>query len=169
MLRTLALVLVLCLTAHLHAGLRAGVAKRDVTDRSGPVNDPLYVKVVAIQSDSAQLILISVDAVAIGEIGPIPNSYLPKVRERLKSELKIEPSSLVINASHCHGLVVKDLEGPTVEAVRDALDHMVPVRVGVGVGHEDSIMENRRMLLKSGRVVDVVMHTLCRRTTRWPK
>ena len=139
----------------MEAGLRAGVAKRDVTDRSGPVNDPLYVKVVAIQSDTAQMVLISVDAVAIGEIGPIPNSYLPKVRERLKAELKVEPSSLLINASHCHGLVVKDLDQPTVEAVREALGNMVPVRVGVGVGHEDSIMENRRMLLKSGRTVDV--------------
>lgn len=154
MLRTLFCILACCSTP-LHAGLRAGVAKRDITDRSGPVNDPLYVKVVALQSDSAQLILISVDAVAIGEIGPIPNSYLPKVRERLKAELKVEPASVLVNASHCHGLVVKDLDQPTVEAVREALANMVPVRLGVGSGHEDTIMENRRMLLKNGRTVDV--------------
>ena len=146
----------LCISAtNAQAGLRAGVAKRDVTDRTGPVNDPLYVKVVAIQSDSSQLILISVDAVAIGEIGPIPNSYLPKVRERLKTELGVAPSSLVVNASHCHGLVVKDLDQPTVEAVREALGNLQPVRFGFGSGSEDSIMENRRLLLKSGRTVDV--------------
>ena len=155
MIRLLCLIVAGSFTTAVEAGLRAGVAKRDVTDRSGPVNDPLFVKVVAIESDTTRLVLISVDAVAIGEIGPIPNSYLPKVRERLKAELKVEPASLLINASHCHGLVVKDLDQPTVEAVREALSNMVPVRVGVGVGHEDSIMENRRMLLKSGRTVDV--------------
>ncbi len=96
-----------CLVADAWAGLRAGVAKRDVTDRTGPVNDPLFVKVVAIESDTAQLILISVDAVAIGEIGPIPNTYLPKLRERLRSELKWNPASVIVNASHCHGLVVR--------------------------------------------------------------
>lgn len=155
MFRLTILVLVACLGSPAWAGLKAGIAKRDVTDRSVPVNDPLYVKVVAIQSDTAQLVFISVDAVAIGEIGPIPNTYLPKVRERLKKELKVEPSSLLVNASHCHGLVVKDLDGPTVDAVREALSNMVPVRLGVGMGSEDSIMENRRLILKSGRTADV--------------
>ncbi len=42
-----------------------------------------------------------------------------------------------------------------MEAVREALNNMVPVRVGAGVGFEDTIMENRRILLKSGRTVDV--------------
>jgi hypothetical protein len=32
---------------------------------------------------------------------------------------------------------------------------MVPVRIGVGAGHEDRIMENRRLKLKSGQTVDV--------------
>lgn len=32
---------------------------------------------------------------------------------------------------------------------------MVPVRIGTGAGHEDRIMQNRRMKLKNGREVDV--------------
>lgn len=155
MIRFLFLLFVLCSTAQLHAGLRAGVAKRDVTDRSGPVNDPLFVKVVAIESDTTRVVFVSIDAVAIGEIGPIPNSFLPRVRARLKAELNVEPASLVVNASHCHGIVVKDLDGPTVAAVREALANMVPVRLGIGMGREDTIMENRRLILKSGRTVDV--------------
>ncbi|MCC6508215.1 MAG: hypothetical protein IT423_03855 [Pirellulaceae bacterium] len=138
------------------AGLKAGAARRDVTDRqSGPVNDPLFVKALVIQSDDAQLVLITVDAVAIGEIGPIPNSYLPKVRERLERELKIAPANVLVNASHCHGRVVSDLDGPTFEAVAEALKKLEPVKIGFGFGQEDTIMENRRMKLKSGRTADV--------------
>ena len=75
------------------AGLRAGVAKVDITDReAGPVNDPLFVKALALQSDATTLVIITVDAVAIGEIGRIGNDYLPRVRGRLAKELKVPPT-----------------------------------------------------------------------------
>ena len=32
---------------------------------------------------------------------------------------------------------------------------MVPVKIGAGAGHEDRIMENRRLMLTSGKEVDV--------------
>lgn len=138
------------------AGLRAGVAKVDITDReAGPVNDPLFVKALALQSDSTTLVIITVDAVAIGEIGRIGNDYLPRVRARLAKELKIAPTNVLVNASHCHGVVRADVEGATVEAVKTALQQMAPVKIGSGVGHEDRIMENRRLKLKSGREADV--------------
>ena len=43
----------------------------------------------------------------------------------------------------------------TIEAVRQAHARLEPVRLGVGTGHENEIMENRRLILKSGRTVDV--------------
>ena len=137
------------------AGLSAGVAKVDITNTSGPVNDPLYVKALVLSSGATTVAIITVDAVAIGEIGGIGNDYLPKVRSRIEKELGIKPEHVLVNASHCHGVVCSDVDERTLQAVKQAAGNMVPVKVGAGVGHEDRIMENRRLKLKSGREVDV--------------
>jgi hypothetical protein len=147
-----------CLAASSAAAdpLRAGTAKVDVTDyEAGPVNDPLHVRALVLQNDDTTLVIVSVDAVAIGEIGPIGSEYLPTVRGRLDAELNIPPTNVLVNASHCHGIVTRDVDEKTVQAVRLASERMVPVRVGVGVGHEDRVSENRRLKLKDGREVDV--------------
>ncbi len=136
--------------------LEAGAAKVDITNlEAGPVNDRLYVKALVLQIGSEKPVIVTVDAVAIGEIGRIGNDYLPNVRARVETELGIKPSQVMVNASHCHGIVCEDVDERTVQAIRQAHQNLVPVRVGVGVGHEDRIMENRRIKLKSGRVVDV--------------
>lgn len=136
--------------------LLAGAAKVDITDlEAGPVNDPLYAKALVIKSDKTLVAIVTVDAVAIGEIGYIKNDYLPKVRARLEKELGIDPRNFLVNASHCHGIVRADVDDLTVKAVAMAIQNMVPVSVGAGRGREDRIMENRRLTLKSGRVVDV--------------
>lgn len=138
------------------ASLSAGVAKMDITDRqAGPVNDPLYVKALVIKSADTTVVLITVDAVAIGEIGGIKNDYLTTVRSHIQKEHGILPSHVLVNASHCHGIVCSDVDQRTIEAVRMAVENLVPVQIGVGEGHEDRIMENRRLKLKSGKEVDV--------------
>lgn len=138
------------------AGLMAGAAKVDVTDReAGPVNDPLYVKALVLKAEDTTAVLITVDAVAIGEIGPIGNDYLAAVREQLRADWGIDPSQVLVNASHCHGVVHRDVAARTVAAVGEALKNLEPVRVGMAIGHEDRVMENRRLKLKSGRTVDV--------------
>src|SRR5262245_8004745 len=137
------------------APLRAGAAKVDVTNReAGPVNDPLFVKALVLTDDKTTAVLVTIDAVAIAEIGSIRNEYLGKVRTQLKKDLNIEPSQVLVNASHCHGVVSGDIEQRTVQAVKEAYRNLVPVTVGVGDGREDRIMENRRMKLKDGREAD---------------
>jgi hypothetical protein len=136
--------------------LLAGVARVEVTNKKVfPVNDPLYVKALVIKNDSATAVIVTVDAVAIGEIGPIGNDYLRTVRARIQKELKIAPESVMINASHCHGVVCADVDDRTVQAVKEAAQNLVPVKVGVGVGHENRVSENRRLKLKNGKEVDV--------------
>lgn len=135
--------------------LRAGVAKVDITDRTGPVNDPLFAKVLIVKSDTATVVLITIDAVAIGEIGRIKNDFLANVRARLQKELGIAPPSVVINASHCHGVVRADTEQLTVQAVKEAWLRLVPVKVGAGAGSESRISENRRLKMKDGSEVDM--------------
>ncbi len=144
------------LTDATAAGLLAGVAKADITDRqAGPVNDPLYVKALVLTDGTTTIALITVDAVAIGEIGRIGNDYLPTVRTRLKEQLGIAPTDVLVNASHCHGVVRDDVADLTVQAVAAAAQNMVPVKVGAGSGHEDRIMENRRLKLADGHEADV--------------
>lgn len=142
--------------ASAHAGgLSAGVAKVDITDReAGPVNDPLYVKALVVKNDATTVAIITVDAVALGEIGHIGNDYLPTVRARLQADLNIQPGNVLINASHCHGVVCADVAEKTIQAVKEALQNMVPVDSGAGSGHEDRIMENRRYTLKDGTEAD---------------
>ena len=91
---------------------------------------------------------------AIGEIGPIGDDYLPAVRGELK-KLGIPPTQVIVNASHCHGLVCDDADQRTIQAVKQAIENLVPVRIGVGTGHEDRVSINRRLKLKNGREIDV--------------
>lgn len=138
------------------ATLRAGVAKVDITDRAaGPVNDPSFVKALVLNDGSTTAVVITVDAVALAQIGRIPNEYMADVRAGLQRELGIAPTSVLINASHCHSIVRTDVAALTVQAVRDAWGKLTPVRVGAGRGHEDRIMENRRLKMKDGSDVDV--------------
>jgi hypothetical protein len=136
--------------------LRAGAAKVDITNRdAGPVNDTLYAKALVLTDGATTAVLVTVDAVAIAEIGSIPNAYLANVRAQLKRELNIQPANVLINASHCHGVVCAEIEQRTVQVVKDAYRNLTPVAVGAGVGHEDRIMENRRLKLKDGTESDV--------------
>ena len=138
------------------APLWAAVARADITDyQAGPVNDPLQVKALVLKSEALTAVLVTVDAVALAEIGRIPNDYLANVRAALQQDLGLEPSHVLINASHCHGVVCAEVEQRTIQAVKEAWQHLEPVRVGVGVGHEDRIMENRRLQLRSGKEADV--------------
>src|SRR5207248_10751025 len=59
------------------------------------------------------------------------------------------------NASHCHGVVCADVDEKTFDAVKTAAANMVPVKVGVGVGSENRVSENRRLKLKNGKEADV--------------
>lgn len=136
--------------------LLAGVAKVVITDpEAGPANDPLYVKALVLRSGDEIAVIVTIDAVAIAEIGSIRNDFLANVRSQLNRELNLDPARILINASHCHGKVCADVEQRTVQAVVEAWQNMVPVSVGAGTGCEDRIMENRRLVLKDGKEADV--------------
>ncbi|MEP6669295.1 MAG: hypothetical protein ABJF10_09095 [Chthoniobacter sp.] len=138
------------------APLKAGVAKVEITDRSaGPVNDSSYVKALVLQSDDRTVVIVTVDVVAIGEIGRIGNGYLASVRAQLQKDLGIPPENVLINASHCHSIVRADADTLTVQAVKMAAKELVPVKVGAGTGQEDRISENRRLKMKDGSEVDM--------------
>ena len=153
---SLAFLLALLFVSNLPAAvLQAGAAKVDITDERGPVNDRLYARALVLRSVDTTALLVTVDAVSFGEIGRLKNDFLPTVRVRLQKELGIPPGNTLFNASHCHGLVHPNVADRTVAAVREAMKNLVPVKAGAGVGRETRIMENRRLILKNGRTVDV--------------
>ncbi|MBX7207808.1 MAG: hypothetical protein K1X78_05840 [Verrucomicrobiaceae bacterium] len=127
----------------------------DITDRSVPVNDPCFAKVLALKRGDATAVLVTVDAVAIGGIGRIGDGFLAGLRAALQKDAGIAPSSLVVNASHCHGIVRADLGPLVIDAAKQALKNLVPVRAGTGVGVEKRISENRRLNMKDGSEVDM--------------
>jgi len=146
----------LLLPATCHSQMLAGTAKVDVTDyQAGPVHDPLYVKALVLKQGEMQVAIVTVDAVAIGGIGRLKDSYLSTVRAAIDESLAIPPSNILVNASHCHGVVRGDTDKLTIQAIKDAANNLVPIRIGVGLGHEDRVGENRRLVMKDGREIDV--------------
>lgn len=151
------IVLLLTLLAPIaSAELLAGAARVDITDyQAGPVNDPSYAKALVLKEGANIAVILTVDAVAIGEIGRIPNHFMASVREKLQKDLNIPPTSLLVNASHCHSVVRTDSDVLAVQAVKEAWKKLEPARAAAGRGHEDRIQENRRMFLKDGTQIDV--------------
>lgn len=136
--------------------LRAGVAKIDVTEyKTGRVNDPCFAKALVLQQGNLSAVLVTIDAVALGEIGHIRNTFMGSVRRELDKDPGIPSTHLLVNASHCHGVVRGDCDQLVVQVVRDAWKRMVPVTVRVGTGSENRISENRRLKMKDGSQVDM--------------
>ena len=72
------------------ASIQAGVAKVEITDRdAGPVNDPSYAKALVLKNANSVVVIVTVDAVAVGEIGRLGSGYLASVRTQLEKELGI--------------------------------------------------------------------------------
>ncbi len=135
--------------------LLAGVAKVEITHPDHPAKEnPPFVKALVLSQGETHVVLVAVDAVAVAEIGSIRDPYLARVRDALQKALGIPPGAVLVNASHCHAIVAPDLAGRTIRAVREAWESRVPVKAGAGAGHEDGIMENRRLRLKDGREAD---------------
>lgn len=145
------LLLLLFSSLPIHAEILAGIAKVDITDRTVPVNDPCFAKALVLKSGETTAVLVTVDAVAIGGIGRIGNGFLANVRK----ELGDLADDVIINASHCHGIVRNDLQQLVVQAVKDAAKNLVPVKASAGNGSEGRISENRRMFLKDGTQIDM--------------
>ncbi len=143
-------------TESIAAQLQAGAAKIDISRvQDGPLESPLFAKALVIKNDTTTVVLVTLDVVSFGEIGSIPNDFIEKVRGRAQKELGLNPGHIMFNASHCHGAPSKDVAERTFQVIKQAASKLVPVRVGVGVGREDRVMENRRMFLKNGKEIDV--------------
>ena len=144
------------MTSILAGPLECGTARVEITDRgAGPVNDPAFAKALVLRRDGTTTVLLTLDAVAIGEIGRVPANFLTELRERLRADFNIDPTNVLVTASHCHAVVKADLLTPVLAAVREASSQMAPSRAGMGVAYETRISENRRVTLHDGSEADM--------------
>ena len=137
------------------AGLSAGAARIDITNRENPAPVPLSARALVLKKNDVTVAILTLDVVSFGKIGSIKDDFIPKLRARAAAELGIEPRNVMFNASHCHGVPCSDVLERTFKVLVEAFGKVEPVTVGVGAGHEDRVQENRRMKLKDGRTIDV--------------
>lgn len=142
------------ITPRLEA-LEAGTAVVDVTDRTIPVHDTLHAKALILKEGDRTVVLLTIDAVALGELGRIKSDFLPQLRARIAKELGLAPENLLVNASHCHGVLRVDFPELCFQVIKSAHARLVPVRAGVGSAQENSISENRRIHMRDGSEVDM--------------
>jgi len=151
------------------AGLKAGVARIDITpdkpvtlsgyaSRKGlstGVHDPLSARALAFEVGSKRLVMVSVDI--IGFYGGT-DEYL---RSALLKEFNLQPSELFLCGIHTHAApsptidrehgnasnvdYMEALRGKLITVVRQALDGIQPVNIGLGVGY-CPVGSNRREL-----------------------
>jgi hypothetical protein len=139
-------------------GLRAGTARREITttEKERHILDPLYVKVLLLDDGEKQVAIIAMDVLAIGGIGDLSDDFLPALRGKIENELHIPADHVLVNASHTHppGQILRDeseVIKSTFDAVSEALQNLVPVKMGSGSGHEDRISINRTMTMRNGK------------------
>src|SRR5579859_1705891 len=181
----LALVLLLfCLPGNA-AVMKAGVAKVDITPPVGVqmwgyfnrlkgaegTIDPLYARVLVLEAGDQRLAYVDLD---------LGRTFGPASIERLRQAAKQNSgiNCLIVQATHTHaGPVVMDVypsgtpawETAALEkieqAIQQAHDHAVPVRLGTGYG-KAYIGYNRRRLNPDGTVTMVWNNSA--RVATWP-
>lgn len=138
--------------------LRAGVAKCEISTHAPgiKVNDPLYAKALVFDDSSVKIVIVEMDAVAIGSIYGIGDDFLEKLRLRIERILGIDGHNVLVSASHTHTVgpmlcEAEELLDKTFDAVSVACQDMTEVKIGSGLGYEDRIMINRTLRLKNGQ------------------
>jgi len=145
----------LLISAEAADGIRGGFGKVDITHYdSGPVADPLFARAFVLEQQQIRYLILSLDVVALERIGPLPAHFLNDLRTELQSRFGIRPDHVLVNTTHCHGISAPDVLKRTLDAVEIAIKQLEPVRVGVGIGKEERISQNRRVKLKGGKEAD---------------
>lgn len=160
-------------TADAAPAFQAGFARVDITPPVGSeipggfakniskgVHDPLYAEAAVFVNPDTALALVGVDAVMI------PRAVIEDARRQAEQGCGVPGANIMIAASHTHnGGPICDCFGSEsdpeysrllavriAEAVIQARQTAVPAKLGVGVGHEDTVAFNRRFKMKDGTV-----------------
>lgn len=136
---------------------------KEYWDKKIEIDDPLYVRALVLDDSHQKVVLITMDITAIAGrtisqniLHDSADDLMPNLRGRILDELGIPGSNVMVSASHAHppgGRLLCDDNAQldkTLEAIKQALQTMAPVSIGVGSGHEERLTFNRTVKLKNG-------------------
>ncbi len=144
--------------------IKAGIGKCDITtdDENAEIRDPLYAKVLILNDGKTEILIITMDTVAIGartisagELPDVSDEFLYQLKTLAESKFGIPQNNILVNASHTHPpgrLLCSDDEQikRILNTIKYAKENMVPVKIGMGKYYEDQIIINRTLRLKNG-------------------
>jgi hypothetical protein len=153
--------------------LRAGTAKVDITPGkpvrmsgysgrkalSTDVHDQLYTRVVAFESGTRRLVLVSTDLIGFYQ------TYEP-IRDAICDRYELKPSEIFLSGTHTHSgptptlseeghpnnlEYTQSLKAKLLEAIGQAIEMAGPVQMGAGRGYSP-VGSNRREKQRDGSV-----------------
>ena len=133
--------------------LKAGFARVDVSTKTGPVHDPVYLKALVLDDGVTRAALISIDTICLGGgIGEIPDSFFPELKRR---SCEIGINSLICGTTHSHtrySMVCgsDEMMAKAEAALREAIERLAPAKIGTGEAHDPTWAINRSLKLKDG-------------------
>ena len=149
------------------AGLRAGIAKTDITpserlfmggydsscraEPSDGSDGKIYVRALAFDDNVNKIVFVEVDIVSF------PGEEYAKIRKQISSETGIPFENIMLGCVHNHAAPVpgsenKDskwaagLNGKIVLTVKNAIKDLEPVKVGGGTGKSTIAMNRRKKM-----------------------
>ena len=131
---------------------------QDVTAKH--VHDPLHARAFVLDDGATRL------AIVVADMCMVPREVVRAAKARVKSQSGIEPSHVLISATHAHscptgsGVFQSDpdpkytefLATRIADAVQEAVHNLAPARIGWGVGKNSDQVFNRRWKMKPGTV-----------------
>ena len=152
--------------------LRGGVSMVDITPEKFPVivnggffpqyvekvQDPLYVRCLALESGKEQIVLVVIDSCVI------PFDFSERLKAEIVAQAGVPKNKIIISSTHCHSapslteghavgadtVYMEFLPGKVVDAVVQARKNLVPAKVGWAVGYDTNNVYCRRFLMKKG-------------------
>jgi neutral ceramidase len=151
--------------------LRAGAATTNITPSLGcslagnmtdykatEVHDELHVRALALDNGTTRLALVTC------ELCVLPREVVDRAKRLIQGACGLSPAQVMISTVHTHSAPPAahlfqsqadpkylDFLVPRIaDAVRLAMNHLEPARVGWGVGREDRLLFNRRFYLRPG-------------------
>lgn len=151
--------------------LRAGAAITNITPNLGcslagnmtdikstEVHDDLLVRALALDNGATRLALVTCDVCVL------PRDVVDRAKKLIQEHCGLASANVMISAVHTHSAPptghlfqcqadtkYMDFLVPRIaDAVRLALNHLEPARIGWGVGREERLVFNRRYYMKPG-------------------
>ncbi|MFH1477995.1 MAG: hypothetical protein ABIH24_10985, partial [Verrucomicrobiota bacterium] len=117
---------------------------------------------LVLDDGSEKVVWITMDVTAIGArtisqniLSDSADNFMPDLRKQIEKKFNIPGCNVCVSASHTHQaprLLCDDAAqiNRILEALKKALQNMVPVTIGTGSGYEDKITVNRTIMMKNG-------------------